>query len=109
MVNEQALGKLGERSRQEVRPEDASAVDGSSQNEIAESPGGNDVSDGWGVHNDGEGRALVSAIDCLVAAGCDDCADRVERGEGTLSLRGHDISRFCLINDVSCSCNLTIL
>jgi hypothetical protein len=33
----------------------------------------------------------------------------VERGEGTLSLRGHDISRFCLINDVSCSCNLTIL
>ena len=86
MIDEEALRQLRERSRDEVRPEDAGAVDGASEDKVAETPRADDVADGGRVHDDGEGRPLVGPVDRLVPARRDDRANRVERREGAMSL-----------------------
>ena len=104
MIDDEALRELRERPGQEIRPEDAAAVDGAAHHEIAESQRARDVSHGGRVDDYGEGRALVGTVDCLAAAGGDDSAERVERGEGALSLGGHHVCRLCLDNPSKNNC-----
>lgn len=69
VIHNQSLREQWEGTGDGVSPEDARSVDGSCHHEIAEAPLMHDVAQGWGVNDDGERRAIVWLVHCLVAAG----------------------------------------
>lgn len=92
MIDDQSLHQLREGSRDGIRPDYTSTINGSSHDEIAESPGADYVSKGWGINDNGEGWSFVNAVNGLVAAGCDQGFQGMEGRKGVSSLRCYYVS-----------------
>ena len=65
VIDEQALCQLRERSRDDIGPDDARAVDSRSHHEVREAPGSNYVAWSWSIDDNGVRWSLIGTIDCL--------------------------------------------
>ena len=92
----QTLCHHRERSWCEVSPADASSVQGCAHNEVAQSKFFHDIANSWGINLDGEGWALISAIQLLGVVSSPDHSEWAEWAPSRAAIRLHNVSTVVL-------------
>ena len=90
--NDEALRDEGEGSRREVGPADAAAIEAHRHEGVADAHLFDDIAAGRRIDHDGEGRALIHAVELSGAVASPEHAQRAEGAPGRGAIRLLNVS-----------------